>query len=155
MHTEINNEIEKGYIFSLKTWENDYDSVKDKVYYGLTLEDVKDFVYIAKMFTSGSNNHRATFGNREEFKASVFVGKLNGPYIGLNKFIEEEDISIEKDEDDFNEAIHDYLSDTFSDIIGRSSDTGYWRVADRYSVKYIPETVKIFDVDSVTFEVKE
>lgn len=155
MHTEIKNEIEKGYVFSLRTWENDYDAVQDKVYYGLTLEDVKDFIFIAEMFKSGSNNKRKTFGNQSEFKASVFVGELNGPYVGLNKFIEDEDISVEKDEDEFNESIYDYLSDTFYDIIGRASDTGYWRVADRYSVKYIPETVKIFDVDSVTFEVKE
>lgn len=141
--------IPVGYQLHISSWENDGDSRKTKIIEGLTEEDVKFYLDIAKNFTS-RNNHwdkkdYPTYGNggikNEDLARIVKEALIAHPNISQpvrdEWTPEPEAIEVDDGADWYFEALTEF-------ILGYPDYEGYWdqvnfcRVFDSFKVFYIP-----------------
>jgi hypothetical protein len=148
--------IPAGYRLSITSWENDGDNHQTEVLQGLSKERVEYLLAVCKLFTSGSNNNGATFGNMYEGSAYQRAGAC----VAIAQVMEQHrdaltdgelemlsEIVLDEENDEYDEdTIADFgLDDIVSELLSYSECYTY-RVYDGAEVEYIPHEIRMDDV---------
>lgn len=130
-------DIRPGYLLKINTWENDWDNHNSVDIDGLSENDVRFFIHVAKAFESHAVD---SLGNEDlhgdEFNKRLYthIEKFDGT-IPSNWDLE---TAIANDPDDAEYFYYDNLGSI--GII--SNEHGFWRVFESAQVFHIPETIK-------------
>lgn len=148
-----NQDIPKGYMLSVRTWENDWDCHKTQIQYGLTEQDVRFYVSIAQEFRSANRRDRPGMGNAEIKEHTLYklIEDNLAKYAVSDKVLK--DIgwdtrpTPEEGPQEFDAWIHDAVHAGLCEtILGTTEE--YWdyymfcRVVETIEVKYFKEPVK-------------
>lgn len=147
--------IKQGYRLTLKTWENDGDNYNSHVEEGLSEPEVRFWVDIFEAFTSGSEEN-GEIGNMYDpddkemacyhRTIAAIIRNHRNAVFSLFEFD-----PIEADAED--SELVDRVSDSFYDWT-LSCGEFFTRVADEWTVEYVPTEIVLIDV-SADFEVKK
>lgn len=145
--------IKKGYQIHIETWENDADAINTNIVSGLSKNDVKYFVDLAKYFYKGSSNSNKNITPKELFNI-LNLCKEKHPNVNdnikENFFIKENPLELAEKE--FNELMEDYYYESLCQWlllypynIDCLDGNMFCRAVNDVKVFYVPE-----DIEEVT-----
>lgn len=153
--------IPKGYQIHIKTWENDFDSLKNTVSSGLTKDDVSYLIELASYFKKKEYPNQISNRGIKAITLFNILKACQEKYPNVNDkikhdlFVNEKDLDL--DLDDFYALMHDYYHRLLCDwILSDAEDENYrymecfdmfCRVVYEIKVFYLPEEAK--DVTSM------
>jgi hypothetical protein len=144
--------IRPGYLLKITTWENDADNYATKDLDGLTADEVRFYIMIAKCFYSGSNNGRQTLGNTDVWSSyrnssrsvdhNVYIDQKIQEWREAGNSVPEDWVRPDNGDDYFYVELLCELIDTWG-------EGEMWRVFDSFEVYHVPH-----EIQEVTSEFK-
>ena len=125
--------IKKGYRLTVKSWENDYDQVREDSTSGLSKQKVADLITILNFFKKGF--WEGGLGNVNHHEFDEYIARIEEQVLPL----EEAKRLGCTDADHITEIACDYLG---------CSDTYVTRMLEHCTVEFVPEDIKLKDVTS-------
>jgi hypothetical protein len=129
--------IPAGYQLHVYSWENDYDSRRSEVVSGLTLDEAKYYLEVAKLFKDDSQYHNLTEWDSVNWEDLYDAfQEINSRYAAVfNDFFP--GIS-------FNDLDEDGKQDVITDItytLMGGSEAYTFRTFEKYEAYYVPATI--------------
>ena len=138
-------EIKAGYRVTITSWENDADNYNTKSIDGLTENEVRFLKPLCEILKSGNGYYKdGCFGNMydpsdsgiENLRLAVIE------VVNANLHLTNDPNWKEILEENEGEFILDYYMDIMYDL-GLTCGQQYTRVLEKFTVEYIPETIRI------------
>lgn len=124
--------IKQGHQLHITSWENDGDNYKTKTVDGLTKDEVKYLISIAKLFYPENGRNSNGFGNSD-----ISDKTYEKIWESYKRIPVPEDVS-----DDWKFNNIDEMMEVFADeLIGIWNEGSVFRVYDSFKVYYIPNEI--------------
>lgn len=130
--------IPKGYQIHIKTWENDFDSIKNTVSSGLTREDVSYLMELASYFEKkDQKNQISNKGIKPNALFDILKAcQIKHPDVSkkLKKDLFVDDLDLELSEEEFHGLMRDYYYRLLCDWVLSNAEEENYRYSEKYDI---------------------